>query len=235
MKRKVTFRIQRFDPAKDEAPRFQEFPMEVDDMDRVFDVLNEIKWSLDGSLAWRRSCGHGVCGSDAMKINGRNRLACQVLIRDLKSDVITVEPLPSYPVVKDLVVEQTGFFEKLKAIKPYLITDEPPPLQERVQSEADREILEEAAKCILCGACTSSCPSSWTEPSYLGPAAFLKAYRYIFDTRDSAAAERLDVLNESNSLWRCHTIFNCVEACPKEINITWHISQLKKKSTARDL
>ena len=234
MAHEVVLKIQRFDPAKDKEPYYKEYKLMVEDMDRVLDCLHTIKWKYDGTLAFRRSCGHGMCGSDAMKINGRNRLACQVLVRELGSK-ITVEPIPGFQIIKDLIVDMEPFYEKLELVKPYLVNDEPAPVRERLQSQEEVESLDRAISCILCGSCTSSCPSFWTHPDYLGPAAFLKAYRFIFDTRDRAGLERLDRIDDSDGLWRCHTIFNCVEACPREINLTWHISKLKQKAVSRNL
>jgi succinate dehydrogenase / fumarate reductase iron-sulfur subunit len=228
----ITVKIKRFDPEKDQAPRWESFNMEADTMDRALDVLMDIKWHRDGSLTFRKSCAHGVCGSDAMKINGENKLACSVLLKDLVKDggTLTFEPLPAAVVIKDLVVDQSGFFDKYRAVMPWLINDEPPPAKERYQSPEDHEIIEEATKCIMCGACTHSCPSTWADPDYLGPAAMLKAYRYVFDSRDTESEERLKVVDSPNGLWKCYTIFNCVQACPKEIDITRWLSALKRKA-----
>jgi len=226
---KLTFSIFRFNPEKDAKPYYQTFVLDLDKKARVLDALHEIKWKHDGTLTFRRSCAHGMCGSDAMTINGQNYLACQVLIRDLKTDRITVEPLRHYPVVKDLVVNMDSFWENLKRVKPYLVNYDPPPATERLQSAEDQKLIDEASKCILCGACTSSCPSFWADPHFLGPATLLKAYRFIFDTRDQAADERLRIINDSHGVWRCHTIFNCVEACPRKINITDALSKLKRR------
>lgn len=233
----VNFKILRFDPEKDKAPHFEEYKIEAAPTLTVLDCLHKIKWELDSTLTFRRSCAHGVCGSDGMKINGRNRLACSILLKNLNMNhTITVEPLPAVPIVKDLVVDMTDFYEKNKTVKPFLINNTPPPAEgERLQSNEDAEKLFEAAKCILCSCCTTSCPSTWSNDNYIGPAALLKAYRFVFDTRDEAADERLDIIDTPDGIWRCHTIFNCIEACPKEINITWHISQLKKKLSEREL
>jgi succinate dehydrogenase / fumarate reductase iron-sulfur subunit len=232
---KVKFKIQRYDPTNGSKPYYQTYEVEAEPTDRVLDCLHTILWEQDGTLAFRRSCSHGVCGSDAMRINRKNRLACQTLLQDLSTRrPIIIEPVPALPIVKDLVVDMTDFFRKYEVIKPYLISKTPPPPKERLQSPADRALIDEAAKCILCGACTTSCPSNWSDPSYLGPAALLKAYRFIFDSRDEAAAERLSVLDDQHGLWRCHTIFNCMEVCPKDINVTWHISQLKKRAALRE-
>lgn len=231
---RVTFSIQRFDPTKDDRPYRKEYTVDVEPTFRVLDCLDKIKWEIDGSVAYRRSCSHGICGSDAMMINGKNLLACQILVKDLKKRFVKIDPIPSLPIIKDLVVDMDDFFAKYDVIKPYLIAKTLPPEKERLQSQKDRALIDEAVNCILCGACSSSCPSSWSNDNYLGPAALLKAYRFIFDSRDEAPEERLDVIDHADGIWRCHTIFNCVEVCPKEINLTWHISQLKKKLVTRE-
>ncbi len=234
----LTFKIQRYNPEKDEQPYMQDFHLtNVDTNMRLLDILHEIKWHHDGSLTFRRSCAHGICGSDGMKVNGKNRLACSLLLKDLNlKKPITIEPLPSMPIIKDLVTDMSDFFAKYQVVKPYLINNTPPPPDsERLQSNDDAEKLFESAKCILCACCTTSCPSTWTNENYIGPAAILKAYRFVYDTRDDAGDERLDILDTPDGIWRCHTIFNCIEACPKDINITWHISQLKKKISSQGL
>ncbi|MBE2254948.1 MAG: succinate dehydrogenase iron-sulfur subunit [Ignavibacteria bacterium] len=230
--------ILRYNPEKDDKPYYQDFTLTEWSKDmRVLDVLHEIKWKHDGTLTFRRSCAHGICGSDGMKINGKNRLACSLLLGDINTNKpIVIEPLPSLPIIKDLVVDMSSFFLKYEVVKPYLInTTPPPPDSERLQSNEDAEKLFESAKCILCACCTTSCPSTWTNENYIGPAALLKTYRFAFDTRDDAQDERLDIVDTPDGIWRCHTIFNCIEACPKEINITWHISQLKKKISTREI
>lgn len=231
-------KILRYNPEKDEQPYFQDFHLQNISADwRVLDVLHEIKWKHDGTLTFRRSCAHGICGSDGMKINGKNRLACALLLKDINtSKPVTIEPLPSLPIIKDLVVDMSDFWAKYEVVKPYLINHTPPPADhERLQSNEDAEKLFESAKCILCACCTTSCPSTWTNENYIGPAAILKAYRFAYDTRDQAADERMDILDTPNGIWRCHTIFNCIEACPKDINITWHISKLKTRISKREL
>ncbi len=221
--------IKRFNPEKDTTPHAQTFKVEAEPMERVLDVLNKIKWEQDGTLTYRKSCAHGVCGSDAMMINGENRLACVTLVKDLRATKITVEPVPGASVIKDLVIDMNGFWRKYEAIMPYLVNDDPAPEIERYQSAKDQELIEESTRCILCGACSFSCPSTWSDEEYLGPAALLKAYRFIFDTRDQAADARLKIIDNNKGLWKCYTIFNCVQACPKEIDITKHISALKRK------
>lgn len=221
--------IKRFNPEQDNAPHWEKYQVEADPMERVLDVLNKIKWEQDGTLTYRKSCAHGVCGSDAMMINGENRLACVTLVKDLKTTKLKIEPVPGASVIKDLVIDMTRFWKSYETIMPYLCNDDPPPETERYQSAKDQELIEESTRCILCGACTFSCPSTWSDEEYLGPAALLKAYRFIFDSRDQAADQRLRIIDNNKGLWKCYTIFNCVQACPKEIDITKHISALKRK------
>lgn len=224
------FQILRFDPQHDARPRYQEYRIRVEPSWRILDCLNEIKWKLDGSVSFRRSCAHGVCGSDAMMINGYNRLACQTLVRDLKhARLIRLEPLKSFPVIKDLIVDMDGFFERNNTVKPWFVNSDPPPEKERLQSPKQRKRIDDPTKCILCGSCTSSCPTYWFDKAYLGPAALLKAHRFIFDSRDQAGEERLAILNQRTGPYKCHTIFNCVETCPKEINVTGAIADLKRR------
>ncbi len=222
----VTLRIQRFDPTKDSEPHHEDYQVEVESTDRLLDALNYVKWYHDGTLAYRRSCAHGICGSDAMRVNGRNRLACKVLMKEL-GDRVTVEPLLGFQVIKDLVVDMDLFFAHYRSLKPYLIAGEPP-AKERLQSPEERERFDDPTKCILCAACTSSCPPYWNNPQFVGPAALVTAHRFIFDSRDEATAERLDMLNQREGVWRCRTVFNCTEACPREIKITLAIEQIKR-------
>jgi succinate dehydrogenase / fumarate reductase iron-sulfur subunit len=223
-----TFKIQRFIPEKDKKPRYQEYQVELEATDRVLDGLNEIKWRQDGTLTYRRSCAHGVCGSDAMRINGRNRLACKLLIKDLPNH-ITIEPMLGFTVIKDLVVDLEPFFAKYRAIVPYLINDDAPPAEsERLQSPEDRARYDDGTKCILCAACTTSCPPFWANKEFVGPAAIVNAHRFIFDSRDQGAEERLAVLNTRNGVWRCRTVFNCTDACPRDIEITRAIEDVKR-------
>lgn len=230
---KLNVKVKRFNPEKDSAPYWQDYTVNADPMDTALYLLLKIKWFQDGTLTFRKSCAHGICGSDAMQINGENKLACSILVKDIATkdgDTVAFEPLPGSPVVKDLVIDQTRFFDKYRAVLPWLINTSPAPEKERLQSAADQEIIEDATKCILCGACTHACPSTWADPNYLGPAALLKAYRYTFDTRDEGASDRLRVVDSGEGLWKCYTIFNCVQACPKEIDITRWLSALKRRA-----
>ncbi len=220
-------RIKRFQPERSPQPYWEDFTMRAEPTDRLVDVMQRIKWEVDGTLTFRRSCVHGVCGSDAMRINGRNRLACKVLMQDLGSRV-TVEPMLGYPVIRDMVVDMDPFFAKYEKVKPYLINDEPVPATERLQSPEDRERYDDTTKCILCGACTGSCPSVWANREWVGPASIVNAHRFIFDSRDRAAAERLNILSDRNGVWRCRTIFNCTEACPRGIRVTDAIEEVKR-------
>jgi len=222
----VTLRIYRYNPEEDRRPHYQTFQVEAEPTDQVLDLLNRIKWEQDGSLSYRRSCAHGVCGSCAMRINGINRLACKLLVRDV-GEKITVEPLLGMRVIKDLIVDMEPFFEHYRSVRPYLINDEPPPAQERYQSVEQRARFDDTTKCILCAACTTACPSFWASEQYIGPAAMVQAHRFIYDSRDRAAVERLQLLNNRMGVWRCHDIFNCTDACPREIEITKAIGELK--------
>ena len=226
---KTLFRIQRYDPETDRKPYYKEYEVELEETDRVLDGLNAIKGHQDGSLTYRRSCAHGVCGSDAMRINGVNALACKVLIRDTGRK-ITLEPLLGLPVIKDLVVDMEPFFDQYRSVLPFLINDEPPPTdRERLQSVEERERFDDTTKCILCAACTTACPSFWANEKFVGPAALVNAHRFIFDSRDQGGAERLAILNERNGAWRCRKIFNCTEACPREIRITQAIAEVQRE------
>ncbi|GBD97275.1 MAG TPA: succinate dehydrogenase iron-sulfur subunit [Nitrospirae bacterium] len=229
-----TFNIKRFDPEKASTPRWAKFSVEMEQTERLLDGLIKIKDNMDGTLTFRRSCAHGICGSCAVKINGKNGLACQTLIKDMP-DTITLEPLEAYPVIKDLVVDMSPFFEKNDKVMPYLVNDETPPDRERLQSPEDQHKILQSITCIMCGSCTSSCPGYWANKDYLGPSALLKAYRFIFDTRDNASGERLEKIIHNNGLWRCRSIYNCVEVCPKEIDITGHLSKLKRLAVKKKL
>jgi succinate dehydrogenase / fumarate reductase, iron-sulfur subunit len=222
-----TFRIKRYDPDVDVKPHFEESALDLEPTDRVLDGLNEIKWQQDGTLTYRRSCAHGVCGSDAMRINGRNYLACKTLMKEFGRK-ITVEPLIGFTVIKDLVVDMDQFFASYKAVKPYLIAGDAPASEERLQTPEQLDRYDEATKCILCAACTTSCPITWTNESFVGPAAIVNAARFIYDSRDEGAPERLRILNTQSGVWRCRTIFNCTEACPRDIKVTNIIEDVKR-------
>ena len=224
---KVQLRVKRFNPEKDEKPWWGEYELEAEPTDRVLDLLHYVKDRVDGTLAFRRSCGHGVCGSDALRINGRNLLACKVLVQHLGTK-ITLEPLLALPVIKDLIVDMEPFFDKYRSVMPFLVNHDPPPPRERLQSPQDRTIFDDTTKCILCASCTTSCPSFWANGKYVGPAAIVQAHRFIFDSRDQAAQGRIEILNERDGVWRCRTVFNCVEACPREIDVTRAIGEVKK-------
>jgi len=227
----VTLKILRYNPEKDAQPHYERYNLDAEPTDRILDVLEKIKAYDDGTLTFRRSCAHGICGSCAMRINGRNRLACKTLIQTLDtSKEITVEPILGLPRVKDLVVDMTTFFDNYRKVMPYFINDEPLPEdgRERLQSPEDRERFDDTTKCILCGACTTACPTFWADNQYLGPSAIVNAHRFIFDSRDQAGAERLKILAGNNGVFRCRTAFNCTEACPREIEITKAIAEVKR-------
>jgi succinate dehydrogenase / fumarate reductase iron-sulfur subunit len=223
----VHLKIKRYDPDHDRKPYWQEFDVQVEETDRVLDALHQAKWFQDGTLTFRRSCAHGVCGSDAMVINGENSLACGKLIRNVGHN-ITVEPIRGLPVIKDLVVDMEPFFAQYRAVLPYLINSTDPGYKERYQSSEDRERFDDTTKCILCAACTTSCPVYWGNSSFVGPAAIVNAHRFIFDSRDEAAGERLEILNQRSGVFRCRTTFNCTEACPRGIKITQAIEEVKR-------
>jgi len=226
--RQVTVKIRRYNPEVSDEPTWVSYTVEAYPTDRVLNLLMKIKGEQDGTLTFRRSCAHGVCGSDAMRINGVNRLACKVLMKDMP-DKLTIEPIKGLPVLKDLVVDMEPFFEAYRAIKPFLITaGRPDPTKEWLQSQADRDRYDDTTKCILCAACTTSCPVFWTDGSYFGPAAIVNAHRFIFDSRDTGAEERLEILNDREGVWRCRTTFNCTEACPRGIEITKAIQEVKQ-------
>lgn len=223
----VTLKIKRFNPEEDRKPHWESYVAEVDPADRVLDALHYVKWNLDGTLTFRRSCAHGVCGSDAMVINGRNGLACTQLIGNV-GNKITLEPIRGLPIIKDLLVDMEPFFAQYRSVLPYLINDEDSGGRERIQSAEERARFEDTTKCILCAACTTSCPVFWGNSSYVGPAAIVNAHRFIFDSRDRAGARRLDILNTRSGVWRCRTAFNCTEACPRDIEITKAIQEVKR-------
>lgn len=223
-----------------DKPYWEEFIVrDLDPTDQLLHALHRVKWEQDGTLSLRRSCAHGVCGSDAMRINGVNALACKVLVRDV-APWVTVEPILGLPVVKDLIVDMEPFFDHYKSVMPYFVNDDPVPAngRERLQTIEDREIFDDTTKCILCACCTTSCPSYWANGKYVGPAAIVQAHRFIFDTRDHASTERLEALSEPNGVWRCRTIYNCTPACPREIQVTKAIGEVKlaiRKGTTKGI
>jgi succinate dehydrogenase / fumarate reductase iron-sulfur subunit len=232
--RVVKFSIYRYDPDRDEKPRMQNIEVELQPTDKMLlDALMRIKMTTDDSLSFRRSCREGVCGSDAMNINGKNGLACITNLRDLKEPIV-LKPLPGLPVIRDLIVDMTQFFKQYHSISPYLINDTPPPEKERLQSPEEREELDGLYECILCACCSTSCPSFWWNPDkFVGPAGLLQAYRFIADSRDQATSERLDNLEDPYRLFRCHTIMNCVDVCPKGLNPTRAIGKIKELMVRR--
>jgi len=231
----VTFRVRRFNPEVSAEATWEDFQLEIDPKERVLDGLHKIKWDLDGTLTFRRSCAHGICGSDAMRINGKNRLACKTLIKDINPEKpITVEPIKGLTVLKDLVVDMEPFFQAYRDVMPFLITkDTNEPTRERLQSAEDRERFDDTTKCILCAACTSSCPVFWNDGQYFGPAAIVNAHRFIFDSRDEAGEQRLEILNDKDGVWRCRTTFNCTDACPRGIEVTKAIAEVKRALITR--
>jgi succinate dehydrogenase / fumarate reductase iron-sulfur subunit len=229
--RTASLKIRRYDPEVGPEANWQTYQVPVEAGDRVLDALHQIKWYQDGSLSFRRSCAHGVCGSDAMRINGVNRLACKVLMKDVAGhdgDEILIEPINGLSVLKDLIVDMEPFFDAFRSMKPFLITDGREPTRERLQSAEERERFDDTTKCILCAACTASCPVYWVDDTFFGPQAIVAAHRFIFDSRDDGAEERLEILNTKQGVWRCRTTFNCTEACPRGIEITKAISEVKR-------
>ncbi|MFO1299878.1 MAG: succinate dehydrogenase iron-sulfur subunit [Burkholderiaceae bacterium] len=235
-KRVVRFSIYRYDPDKDARPYMQDLEVELEPTDKMLlDALMRIKQVKDDSVAFRRSCREGVCGSDAMNINGKNGLACITNLRDLKQPIV-LKPLPGLPVIRDLIVDMTQFFKQYHSIRPYLINDTPPPEKERLQSPEDREELDGLYECILCACCSTACPSFWWNPDkYVGPAGLLQAYRFISDSRDQATSERLDDLEDPYRLFRCRSIMNCVDVCPKGLNPNRAINKIKDLMVRRSV
>jgi succinate dehydrogenase / fumarate reductase iron-sulfur subunit len=234
MSKKMKFSIYRYNPEVDKKPYYKDYEVELGDQDKkLLNALVKIKEELDDSVSFRRSCREGVCGSDALNINGRNVLACLTDLADLKEPVV-LNPIPGLPVVRDLIVDMTQFFHQYHSIKPYVIDERPMPERERLQSPGDRKDLDGVIECILCACCSTSCPSFWWNPDkFLGPAALLHAYRFLADSRDQATNERLNDLNDPYRLFRCHTIMNCVDVCPKHLNPTKAIGKIKEMMVAR--
>ena len=231
-----TFRIYRFNPDSGENPRLDSFALDMKSCGpMVLDALIQIKSALDSSLTFRRSCREGICGSCAMNINGINRLACTTSMQDLPPEV-RIYPLPHLPVIKDLVPDLTNFYAQYAAVKPWLQTHSPPPPdRERLQSKQDEEKIDRPAACILCACCSTACPSYWwNSDRFLGPAALLAAYRWIIDSRDEATGARLDELEDPFRLYRCHTIMNCTDVCPKDLTPARAIAEIKKMLVERE-
>lgn len=239
----VQMRIRRFNPEKDSKAWWGEYKLtNVNPNDSVLDVLHKVKWEIDGTLALRRSCAHGVCGSDAMRINGANALACKTLVVRLAKEGassvdIQVEPILGLKVLKDLIVDMEPFMAHYRSVMPFFVNNNPVPEngRERLQSPEDRAKFDDTTKCILCAACTTGCPSFWANERYVGPAAIVQAHRFIFDSRDEAASERLNVLGEQFGVWRCRTIFNCTTACPRDIEVTKAIAEVKAALTTGEI
>ena len=231
----MRFSIYRYDPDKDAKPYMQDYDVPLEQSDRMLlDALVKVK-AQDDSFSFRRSCREGVCGSDAMNINGKNGLACITKLADLREPVM-IRPLPGLPVIRDLIVDMSQFFKQYHSIKPYLQNDTPVPEKERLQSPQDREQLNGLYECILCACCTTSCSSFWWNPDkFVGPAGLLQAYRFIADTRDQETAARLDNLEDPYRLFRCHSIMNCVDACPKGLNPTRAIGKIKEIMVKRSV
>ncbi|MGB2908207.1 MAG: succinate dehydrogenase iron-sulfur subunit [Candidatus Aminicenantaceae bacterium] len=232
---KITLEIQRYNPETDDQPYLQVFEVEAEAEDRLLSVLMRIKWDQDPGLGLRKSCAHGVCGSDAMVVNGRERLACKTLIKDIASEdgsPIRIEPLLTLPVQRDLMVDQSRFFANYIHVKPFFINPELPPEKERVQSSEERKLIDDGTNCILCGACYSACPVVQdTNPEFLGPAAVVQASRFLDDSRDRGFEERLPQLDYADGIWPCENHFECTRVCPRSIKITKLINLTKRKIT----
>jgi len=227
----VELKVKRYNPDTEDKPRWQTFRVQAEPTDRVLDALHTVKWEQDGTLSFRRSCAHGVCGSDAMMINGANALACIELVRNAagpNGGKITVEPIRGLPVIKDLVVDMEPFFAQYRSVLPYLVNNDDPGYTERLQSPEERSRYDDTTKCILCAACTTSCPVFWGNSGYVGPAAIVNAHRFIFDSRDQAGDQRLDIVDQRSGVWRCRTAFSCTEACPRGIKVTQAIQEVKR-------
>ena len=223
----IQFKIHRFDPEKDKEPYYRTYEIRAEPSDRILDCLNRIKWERDGTLSYRMSCGHGVCGSDAMRINGKCALACQKLVQEYEGETVTLEPLPSFRVQKDLMVDLKPFFKKVRLIRPYLIAHSDPPEAERIQGPKENDRLKEVIRCILCACCTASCPVTLENPEYLGPATIVRTFRFIFDTSDEESLERLKQMDVPHGVWSCVNHFECTKACPKSIPVTKSINTVK--------
>ncbi len=226
----MQFRISRFDPETDREPYFKTYTVEAKPSERLLDCLNRIKWEQDGTLSYRHSCAHGVCGSDAIRINGVCGLACQKLVKDYAESEVVLEPLPTFKVLKDLIVDMTPFFERVELVRPYLIASDPPE-KERIQSQEDRKKFDEAIRCILCACCSACCPIANENTNFIGPAPLVQAFRMIFDSRDEEREARLKQLDYRDGAWACENRFVCTRVCPKEIPVTKSINLIKREIT----
>ncbi len=225
----MRFKIFRFDPKVDARPRYQNYVISAEPGERILDCLNRIKWDQDGTLSYRMSCGHGICGSDGMKINGRCALACQKLVRDYQSGEVILEPLPFFPVLKDLIVDMEDFLKGIERLRPYLVAGTAPGEKERIQTPEEKKKLDAVIRCILCACCTGACPVMLENGKFIGPAALVWAFRFIFDSRDEVQSERLRQVDEPNGAWACVNHFECTRVCPKEIPVTKSINTIKRE------
>jgi len=229
----VKLKVFRFDPKREKEPHYDSFTVNAEATDRLLDLLNKVRWEQDGSLAYRMSCAHGICGSDGMTINGISALACQKLVKDYEEGKeILVEPLSVFSVIKDLVVDMEPFFEREKSLHPpgdleFTQSNSP---EESLQTVEERALFDDDIKCIMCACCVAACPVNQKEdPAYIGPAAIVRAHRYIFDSRVKDALKRLQIMDEPHAAWSCKSYFKCTQVCPKEIQITRHILEVKRK------
>ncbi|NDH08968.1 MAG: succinate dehydrogenase iron-sulfur subunit [Gammaproteobacteria bacterium] len=229
---RINISVYRFNPEVDKKPYMQDFAIEIDKGSdpKILTLLERLKAEQDATLSFRRSCREGVCGSDGMNINGSNGLACIKALSSLASETIVIRPLPGFPVIRDLVVDMTQFYQQYERIEPYLQNDTPAPATERLQSPEERQELDGLYECILCACCTSSCPSFWWNPDkFVGPAGLLQAWRFLADSRDTATDKRLQKLQDPFSVFRCRSIMNCASVCPKGLNPTAAIGEIRKK------
>jgi succinate dehydrogenase / fumarate reductase iron-sulfur subunit len=230
---KITLKIQRYNPDTDSKPHFKDYAVEVEPTDRILDALMQVKNFVDGSLAFRKSCAHGVCGSDGMIINDQERLACKTLVKEVADSdgtVVKVEPMKHLPLLRDLIVQQDEFFARWRRVKPFLINEEPVKEKERVQSPEERAAFDDPTKCILCASCYSACPVL-DRTGFIGPAAIAQAARFVFDSRDRGFDERLDVLDDPDGVWACENHFQCTRVCPRGIKVTKNINLTKRRIT----
>lgn len=229
----IGFKIFRFDPDQDKASRYQTYRILAEPGERILDCLNRIKWEQDGTLGFRMSCGHGVCGSDGMRINGRCALACQKLVGDYPGQEVILEPLPSFRVLKDLIVDMDLFFARVNMVRPYLVGSQTPPEKERIQTPDQSRKVNDVIRCILCACCTAACPVTYENENYIGPAALVWAFRTIFDSRDGDTLERLKAVDSQDGAWGCVNHFECTRVCPKEIPVTKSINMIKREIEKR--